>query len=102
MNLHADVRAIRAAAPRFANFLVCDREGDLWWQSYIEPNSYWDGNAAIKWVRASLVHGGNVIYAICLTTGSVHLQDESGKIVVVPQSAWVAARNRKARGKGTK
>jgi len=97
MNLHADVRAIRAVAPKGASWLVVTVNGWAYWQDCMGTGSLWVPPFQSMSVFASLDFPRRNKFAISLTEGSVHLQDESGKITEVPQSAWVAARRRKGR-----
>lgn len=105
MKLHRDVLAIKREAPKRAKWLCVTLSGSVYWQPKRGGGLAWiysyEKEHGTKLVAANdtpetkgLMH---TPFAIDLTLGDVHLQDHAGKVTIVPHSAWVAARKRKAK-----
>lgn len=100
--LHPDVLAIRKAAPKGADAVGHGSCGLLWFQKGIQGGQGLDFWCAtnLTGMEEPLCTKMRHSFAVNLETGSVWvIDDTTGKPVKVPQSAWVAARERKA-GKG--
>jgi hypothetical protein len=102
MELHPDVIEIRRAAPKRARFLGVSPGGSMYWNDSCCASSAWlTGDSKDAWFstvdRARIERPGTTNFGIDLLTGAIRICDEAGRIVTVPQKAWVAARRRKAK-----
>lgn len=82
------IAALREIAPEWARCLVVTPLGFFWWQQNRGSGLFWNDGAGKATRAHQLRCFDSAESAICLTTGTVHLQQPDGTVIEVTRKEW--------------